>query len=308
MAGQQEMFPAYSRIVWNEVIFDSFQAGFLKGLDYEEALILAALAVATWSQAPLYDREAQVAWFKGPDLAVAAIALFVFLGFGAFTYRITPQRLERVRDFGYRVQRGRFLRTASTLAIAVSAGALYVFLRVPVRFTKLPRRETDRTLELHAAIGRGTSPLMVANGDKAVKIDQFFVDAAAGHLPAFCLVEPDYEHTSEENSEDITLGEKFTSSVVDAVMHGADGLLAGAHPGLVAIIHTHVHPTSMQRLAEEAADLAGARHSQLVLFGQLIHAQDGDDVAQRPVLLEDLLGAAGDLIVLVADHQRVEDP
>jgi len=140
----------------------------LKGLDYEEALILAALAVATWSQAPLYDREAQVAWFKGPDLAVAAIALFVFLGFGAFTYRITPQRLERVRDFGYRVQRGRFLRTASTLAIAVSAGALYVFLRVPVRFTKLPRRETDRTLELHAAIGRGTSPLMVANGDKAV--------------------------------------------------------------------------------------------------------------------------------------------
>lgn len=33
-SAQQELFPTYSRIVWNEVVFDSFQAGFLKGLDY----------------------------------------------------------------------------------------------------------------------------------------------------------------------------------------------------------------------------------------------------------------------------------
>jgi len=39
---------------------------------------------------------------------------------------------------------------------------------------------------------------------------------------------------------------------VDAVMLGTDGLLAGGHPGLVAIIHTHVHPTAMKRLADEA--------------------------------------------------------
>ncbi len=140
----------------------------LKGLDYEEALILGCLAIAVWSQTPLYDREAQVAWFKGRDLAVAAVALFVFIGFGAFTYRITPERLERVKYFGYRVQRGRYLRTAGTLALAVTAGALYVLLRVPVRFRRLDRAEIDRTLELHAAIGRGTSALMVANGDKAV--------------------------------------------------------------------------------------------------------------------------------------------
>ena len=63
-------------------------------------------------------------------------------------------------------------------------------------------------------------PFFQANGDKVAKVDQFFADAAAGTLPAFCFVEPDYEHTSEENSEDITLGEKFTSSVVDAVMRG----------------------------------------------------------------------------------------
>jgi 3-hydroxyisobutyrate dehydrogenase-like beta-hydroxyacid dehydrogenase len=41
-------------------------------------------------------------------------------------------------------------------------------------------------------------------------------------------------------------------SQVDAVMHGPHGLLAGAHPGLTAVIHTSLHPTHMQRLADEA--------------------------------------------------------
>ncbi|MEY2422223.1 MAG: phospholipase [Acidimicrobiaceae bacterium] len=63
-------------------------------------------------------------------------------------------------------------------------------------------------------------PVFQANQEKIVKIDQFYADAAAGNLPAFCLVEPDYERTSEENSEDITLGEAFTAKAVQAVMNG----------------------------------------------------------------------------------------
>ncbi len=140
----------------------------LKGLDYEEALILGGLAIAAWSQAPLFDRTAGGEWFTGRDAAVAALALFLFLGFGAFTFRLTPQSLDRMKDFGYRFERARYLRTAGTLAIAVSAGALYLLLRMHVRFTTLAKEEIDRTLELHAAIGHGTSGLMVANGDKAV--------------------------------------------------------------------------------------------------------------------------------------------
>jgi phosphatidylglycerol lysyltransferase len=140
----------------------------LKGLDYEEALVLGGLAIAAWSQAPLFDRTAGGEWFTGRDAAVAALALFLFLGFGAFTFRLTPQSLDRMKDFGYRFERARYLRTAGTLAIAVSAGALYLLLRVHVRFTTLAKEEIDRTLELHAAIGHGTSGLMVANGDKAV--------------------------------------------------------------------------------------------------------------------------------------------
>src|SRR5262249_32021814 len=73
----------------------------LKGLDYEEALILTGVAIAAWSQAPLYDRVAEGQWFTGRDLAVAALALFLFLGVGAFIFRITPETLQRVKHFGY---------------------------------------------------------------------------------------------------------------------------------------------------------------------------------------------------------------
>jgi phospholipase C len=50
------------------------------------------------------------------------------------------------------------------------------------------------------------------------KIDQFFVDAAAGNLPAFSLVEPDYVKSSEENPQDIQFGDQFVGHVVNAVL------------------------------------------------------------------------------------------
>jgi phospholipase C len=49
-------------------------------------------------------------------------------------------------------------------------------------------------------------------------IDQFFVDAAAGDLPQFSLVEPDYTTQSEENPQDIQFGDAFVAKVVNAVM------------------------------------------------------------------------------------------
>jgi phospholipase C len=63
-------------------------------------------------------------------------------------------------------------------------------------------------------------PVLQANGDKVVRIDQFYTDAAAGTLPAFSLVEPNYDHASEENSDDISTGESFVARVVDSVLHG----------------------------------------------------------------------------------------
>ena len=58
------------------------------------------------------------------------------------------------------------------------------------------------------------------NDDKTPKIEQFFTDAAAGTLPSFSLVESNGETSSEEDPQDISMGEAFTAKVVNAVMHG----------------------------------------------------------------------------------------
>jgi phospholipase C len=51
-------------------------------------------------------------------------------------------------------------------------------------------------------------------------VDQFFVDAAAGHLPAVSVIEPDYITSSEENPQDVQFGDQFVAKAVNAVMAG----------------------------------------------------------------------------------------
>jgi phospholipase C len=49
---------------------------------------------------------------------------------------------------------------------------------------------------------------------------QFFADAAAGTLPGFSIVDPDFGAYSEENPQDISNGEAFAGAVINAVMNG----------------------------------------------------------------------------------------
>jgi phospholipase C len=58
------------------------------------------------------------------------------------------------------------------------------------------------------------------HGTNILPIAQFFTDAAAGTLPNYSLVEPNYETSSEEDPQNIVLGEAFISQVVNAVMSG----------------------------------------------------------------------------------------
>jgi phospholipase C len=51
-------------------------------------------------------------------------------------------------------------------------------------------------------------------------IRRFFHHAAAGTLPPVSIVDPDFERYSEENPQDIRLGEGFSAAVINAVMHG----------------------------------------------------------------------------------------
>jgi phospholipase C len=60
-------------------------------------------------------------------------------------------------------------------------------------------------------------PAIAAN---LTSIQHFYTDAAAGQLPQFSLVEPDYDHSSEENPQDIQFGDQFLAGVVNAVMSG----------------------------------------------------------------------------------------
>ena len=52
------------------------------------------------------------------------------------------------------------------------------------------------------------------------KMPQFFRDAAAGRLPAVTVLDPDYDTTSEENPQDMQVGEEFVAKVTKALMHG----------------------------------------------------------------------------------------
>jgi phospholipase C len=52
------------------------------------------------------------------------------------------------------------------------------------------------------------------------RMRRFFRDAAAGTLPAFCIVDPSFVDFSEEPPQDILLGERFAATVIDAVTRG----------------------------------------------------------------------------------------
>jgi phospholipase C len=51
-------------------------------------------------------------------------------------------------------------------------------------------------------------------------IAQFEQDAAAGSLPGFSLVDPNFRTSSEENPQDIQVGEAFAARIVNAAMQG----------------------------------------------------------------------------------------
>jgi phospholipase C len=51
------------------------------------------------------------------------------------------------------------------------------------------------------------------------KFDEFLSDAKAGRLPQFSFIDPDYDTTSEENPQDVQVGERFVAQVVNALTH-----------------------------------------------------------------------------------------
>ncbi len=153
------------------IIITAAAASLLKGLDWEEVVILSAIALVLWTQSALFDRPSHGDWLERRDLWLAVVGVFVFVVVGAVTHRVNQQTIDRLLHVGYHVEGSRFARSAITLAMGTAAVALYTLLRAPVRFARPSSEQIQRTLELHARIGRGSTALTVANGDKQIWTD-----------------------------------------------------------------------------------------------------------------------------------------
>ena len=74
-----------------------------------------------------------------------------------------------------------------------------------------------------ASYPTGATPNLFPVNDAATEarhykaVGQFFTDAAAGRLPAFTLIDPDYGTQSQENPQNIVVGEAFLAQVVKAL-------------------------------------------------------------------------------------------
>src|SRR3954465_5632005 len=68
------------------------------------------------------------------------------------------------------------------------------------------------------------------------------------------------------------------------------------------------HLGDMERLGEEALQLAGAVDGELILFRELVHSEDRDDVLKRLVALKRLLDSASSVVMLLADGPRGQHP
>jgi len=111
--------------------------------------------------------------------------------------------------------------------------------RVHVNWRRVSRARGVRLLRLLHALAAGLLPLLRDAAQSKLQatadlyplgvfaainhlrsIDLFWRDAAAGTLPAVSIVDPDFGQCSEENPQDIQLGEGFAARVINAVMSG----------------------------------------------------------------------------------------
>src|SRR5688500_18457256 len=106
-----------------------------------------------------------------------------------------------------------------------------------------------------------------------------------------------------------------TADVEECLLGNVINFSVAHHPErLNGLVEWHSRPWDVGELlghvgvlAEELLDTTGAVDHDLVFFGKLVDAQDGDDVLQLLIALQNLLDTHCDVVVLLADVERVED-
>jgi hypothetical protein len=99
-----------------------------------------------------------------------------------------------------------------------------------------------------------------------------------------------------------TLGKVVTLTVQDS-LERSDGLLDVDKLAL----DTSEDLGDSERLTQEPLDLTGTLDGKLVSFRQLVHSENGNDILEGLVLLENLLDTGGGVVVLLTNDTGVKD-
>ena len=140
---------------------------FLKGLDFEEAILsLAAVAILLVFHRS-FEREGRM---RPPVEFIVSVGLFAIVFFAAigFGSESVPEASAIFSRFGYFAHGARFLRGLLLLAAFAGVVALHYYRR-PAPRDRLPTPgEVDAALAEAQSWGGDTNALLIANGDKAI--------------------------------------------------------------------------------------------------------------------------------------------
>jgi phosphatidylglycerol lysyltransferase len=149
-------------------------ASLLKGADYEEAIVLAAILLVLWRARPAFDRRAALfdtRWSPGWIMAVVA-AVGASLWLGLFAFKHVEYSQDLWWQFELHGEASRMLR--ATVGAGVTL-LLFGFARLIGYAPHEAPTPTDADLSAAAAIIRtqpATSPNLVFLGDKAILFDE----------------------------------------------------------------------------------------------------------------------------------------
>jgi phosphatidylglycerol lysyltransferase len=141
---------------------------FLKGLDYEEALLalVAAALLIVFRRAFERDGRLHPSLEFVASVGLAAVLLFAAVGVGS--YNAWPGLPEAFSRFQYLAHEDRFLRGLVLLGSVAALAVLWLGQRPRFPDVLPDDAEVDRALDEFRNVGRGTNPCLVAAKDKAL--------------------------------------------------------------------------------------------------------------------------------------------
>jgi phospholipase C len=155
-----------------------------------------------------------------------------------FTYSLVEHFPFGQRYFGsvlgqtYPNRRYLFTGTSSGLVATNLAQSLKIPAANGTIFDRLDEHHVDWRIYYDQSDGhQGTPSWLIVPGvttanpartHRTELMTQFYKDAAAGKLPGFTFLDPQYGTTSEENPQDIQAGEELVAKIVNALMHSPE--------------------------------------------------------------------------------------